>query len=323
MKLRETSFNLCFATLLVVLAGCSESPPSAQEASAPMDSLVSAEWLMARVGDPDLVVLDATVLVQSDAAANMEIVNGRASYEEGHIPGAGFAELMGELSAADAEFDFTLPSPQAFADAMGALGVGDETRVVLYDRMGMPWAGRVWWMLRWIGFDNAALLDGGLDAWTAAGGALSTEPVTRSPRTLSVKLRPELIANQDEVRASIEDDAIRLIDVLPEIHYRGEWTMYEQPGHIPGAINVPTSTLFDESGHFHEDEKLAELFGDDADARTITYCGGGIAASLDAFVMTRLGFTDAAIYDGSLEEWTATPDNPMDIDLEGFGGAGE
>ena len=84
---------------------------------------------------------------------------------------------------------------------MGALGVGDDTRVVLYDRMGLPWAARVWWMLRWIGFDNAALLDGGLDAWTAAGGELSNEPVPPTPRTLSVNLRPDLIADQAEVRA--------------------------------------------------------------------------------------------------------------------------
>jgi len=322
MKFHGNALTLFVVSWLVLLASCSEPmPPAAPEAAQqPMDSLVSAVWLREHLGDPDLVVIDATVVVQSDAAGNMEIVNGRASYEDGHIPGAAFADLLGELSDPDGEFEFTLPKPGEFAAAMAALGVGDDSRVVIYDRMGMPWAARVWWMLRWIGFDRAALLDGGLDAWTAAGGELSSEPVARSAGTLSVRLRPELIADQAEVRASIQDDTIDLVDVLPPIHYRGEWTMYERPGHIRGAINIPTSTLFDESGHFRPDDELAGLFGDDPDARTITYCGGGIAASVDAFVLTRLGFGNVAVYDGSLDEWTADPDNPMDIDLENFGG---
>ena len=89
--------------------------------------------------------------------------------------------------------------------------------------------------------------------------------------------------------------------------------MYDRPGHIPGAVNVPVTSLFDEAGHFRSDEELSVLFGGDPDSRTITYCGGGIAASSDAFVLTRLGFKDVAVYAASLEEWTANPDNPMDV----------
>lgn len=322
MRHLDRTLQLVVACGLAILVGCSEAPSTEEKPAEPqleMDSLVSAEWLMEHLGDPDLVVLDATVVVEADAAGNFRTVNGRASYEAGHIPGAGLADLAGELSDADAEFEFTLPSPEEFAAAMGALGVGDDTRVVLYDTMGMPWAARLWWMLRWIGFDNAALLDGGLNAWTAAGGELSTEPVTRPARVLSVNLRPGLIANQEEVRASITDDTVNLVDVLPAIHYRGEWTMYERPGHIPGATNIPTSSLFDENGLFRPAEELAPLVGEDHDSRTITYCGGGIAASVDAFIMTRLGFTDVAVYDGSLAEWTADPDNPLDVDLANLG----
>jgi thiosulfate/3-mercaptopyruvate sulfurtransferase len=140
--------------------------------------------------------------------------------------------------------------------------------------------------------------------------------VNRAARTLTVKLRPELIADQAEVRAAIDNQAVSLVDSLPEIHYRGEWTMYERPGHIPGAVNVPVTSLFDENGSFRADEELSALLAGDRAARTITYCGGGIAASADAFVLTRLGFTDVAIYAASLEEWTADPDNPMEVDLE-------
>jgi thiosulfate/3-mercaptopyruvate sulfurtransferase len=142
--------------------------------------------------------------------------------------------------------------------------------------------------------------------------------VSRTARTLTVNLRPALIADQEEVRASIDNDAVNLVDALPEIHYRGEWTMYGQPGHIPDAVNAPVTSLFDETGHFLSNQELSGLFAGDREARTITYCGGGIAAAADAFVLTRLGFTDVAIYAASLEEWTANPDNPMEIDLEDF-----
>lgn len=300
---------------LLVLGACSEST-----SPSPLpDTLVTADWLRQHIDDPDLVVLDATVIVEPDASGNLRAINGRASYESGHIPMAGFADLMGDLSDPDSPLQFGMPSPEQFAAAMGQLGVGDDTRVVLYDTMGSSWAARVWWMLRWIGFDRAALLNGGLSAWTAAGGSLSTGSVQRAPRSLTVTLRPKLIAHQEEVREAISDDAIRLIDALPPMHYRGEWAMYAQPGHIPGATNTPVSSLFDEAGHFRPDNELAALFGEGKNKRTITYCGGGIAASADAFALTRVGFEDVAIYAASLEEWTANPQNPMEVDLENFG----
>lgn len=308
-------------TGLALVAACSDSTPPADTGQQPepaMGSLVTAEWLMEHLDDADLVVIDATVVVEPDAAGNLQVVNGRTGYESAHIPGTQFADLLGELSDPDGEYEFDVPSPENFAAAMGALGVGDDSRVVIYDTMGMSWAARVWWMLRWIGFDQAALLDGGLNAWTAAGGELSDEPVIPVAQSLTVNLRPDLIAYQDEVRASMDSDTIYLIDALPGIHYRGEWTMYERPGHIPGAANVPVTSLFDEAGRFLPDDQLSQQFGSDKQARTITYCGGGIAAASDAFALVRLGYTDVAIYDGSLDEWTADPDNPMDIDLEDF-----
>ena len=304
---------------LAVLSACTASDDHADIASnidTSMDTLVSAAWLREHLDDPDLVLIDATVLVEPDGSGNLLTVNGRESYEAGHIPTAVFADFMGDLSDADSELEFAVPSPEQFAAAMGALGVGDDSRVVLYDTNSMSWAARVWWMLRWIGFDRAALLDGGLSAWTAEGGSLSTESATPTARTLSIKLRPELIADQDDVRASIEDDSVHLIDSMPEQHYRGEWAMYDRPGHITGAANVPVTSLFNETGEFRSHEELDALFESDRKTRTITYCGGGIAASADAFIMTRLGYTDVAIYAASLQEWAANPDNPMDVVLE-------
>jgi thiosulfate/3-mercaptopyruvate sulfurtransferase len=308
----------CLLAACVVPAAWSNSGAETQGTAPAMDSLVSAAWLEEHLDDADLVVLDCTVVIEADGGGGMRSLNGRARYDSGHIPTAGFADLLGDLSDRDSPFDFTLPSPEQFAAAMAQLGVDDDSRVVLYDASGSVWAARVWWMLRWIGFDRAALLDGGLNAWTAGGRPLSTEPVSRPAGQLSVNLRPELIADRDEVLASIDDDSVTLIDSLPPAHYRGETAMYERPGHIPGAVNVPVFSALDETGAYRSLDELASVFEGDRDGRTITYCGGGIAASSNAFVMTRLGFSDVAVYAGSLQEWTADPDNPMEIDLDSF-----
>jgi thiosulfate/3-mercaptopyruvate sulfurtransferase len=278
-----------------------------------METLVSAEWLSRHIDDPDLVVLDCTVLIEPDEDGGVRIVSGRDHFEAGHIPNAGFADLTGELSDGESTLSFVLPAPEQFAAAMSALGIDDQSRVVLYDANLSVWAARVWWMLRWIGFNRAALLDGGLAAWTDAGYSLDTGALHRPAGTLTLNLQPQLIAESEEVRASLGDAAVRLVDAMPEAHYRGDMAMYARPGHIPGAVNVPSSLLVDETGRYRSQDELEMLFGGNRDARTITYCGGGIAASSNAFVLSRLGFTDVAVYAGSLQEWAADPANPMEV----------
>jgi thiosulfate/3-mercaptopyruvate sulfurtransferase len=306
---------------LVVIFGCA-GPPSQPEittthepasSAALPDTLVTTEWLAEHLDDPDLVVLDCTVSVEQ-GENGLEVESGRAAYDAGHIPNAGFADLMGPLADPESPYQYAVPSPEEFAAVMGALGVGDDSRVVLYDASMSAWAARVWWMLRWIGFERAAILNGGLGAWKAEGRPLSTEPPGRPTRKLTPAPRPELIADRDEVIAAIDDPAVSLIDAMPEAHYRGEMTMYARPGHIPTAKNVSVMSLLDESGHYRPLEELAPLFDDDVDARVITYCGGGIAASSNAFVMTRLGYSDVAVYTASLQEWAADPANPMEVD---------
>lgn len=307
-----------------VMFGCAgpESHPEAtitqeKAPAAPMpDTLVTTQWLSEHLDDPDLVVLDCTVSV-TQGEDGFVIESGRAGFDAGHIPTAGFADLMSELADPESPFKYAVPSPEEFAAVMGALGVGDETRVVLYDASMSAWAARVWWMLRWIGFDRAAILDGGLGVWTAEGRPLSTEPSGEPTRRLTPAPRPELIADRDAVFAAIDDESVSLIDVMPEPHFRGEITMYARPGHIPTAKNVSVMSLLDESGRYRPQEELAALFGDDVDARAITYCGGGIAASSTAFVMTRLGYTDIAVYTGSLQEWAEDPANPMEVETSG------
>jgi len=281
-----------------------------------MDSLVTADWLNQHLNDPDLVVLDCTVLVEQDESGNFLSRSGIAEYDAGHIPTAGFADLKGVLADADSPLEFALPTPEQFAEAMGALGVGDDSRVVLYSAGNPAWAARVWWMLRWVGFDRAALLDGGLAAWTDAGYPLSTDLPARPPGKLTPKVRPEAVADREEVLAAIGSDAVTIVDVLPAAHYRGEMVMYARPGHIESAMNVPVTSLVDEKGRYRSPDELAALVGVDPHTRVITYCGGGIAASSAAFVMTRLGYPDVAVYTASLQEWAADPDSPMESEWD-------
>lgn len=275
-----------------------------------MDPVVDVGWLVEHLADPDLVVLDCSVVIEM-TSAGMTTISGRADYDAQHIPGAGFADLVVELSDTTQSIGFAVPSPGAFCEAMGSLGVGDDTRVVLYDASMSMWAARVWWMLRWVGFDRASVLDGGLTAWLHAGHAMSTDPSTQPNRTLIPAVRPELIADRHEVLAATEASGVLLVDTLPEAHYRGEMALYERPGHIPGAVSVPVFDLLDDAGRLQTIDHVAASHGGDTAGRTITYCGGGIAASLSALALTRAGYTDVAVYTASLQEWASDPNLPL------------
>ncbi len=268
-----------------------------------METLVTTEWLSQHLADPDLVVLDCSVFVSPEAAGDRRVVNGRGPYAAGHIPGAGFADLLGDLSDPDSPWMLALPAPERLCAVFGALGVGDDTRVVLYDAAGSIWAARVWWMLRWLGFDRAALLDGGQQLWVAEGRQLSAAAAAPTTRRLTPRVRPELVVDRDEVFAVLDQPAVCLVDALDSGSY--------QAGHIPGAINVDARELLDATGRFRPLTELASRFPADPTTRVITYCGGGIAAASDAFILTRLGFTNVAVYVTSLQEWAADPANPL------------
>ncbi len=278
-----------------------------------MSSLVSTTWLQQHLDDPDLVVLDCSVSTVQHEDGSFHNESGRALYEEAHIPGAAFADLKGDLCDPDSAVEFAIPEPAAFCQAMGRLGVGDDSRVVLYDSFLSAWAARVWWMLRWVGFDQAAILDGGFSAWTEEGRPVSGELPLRKPAQLTPKTRPGLIADKDEVMAAITDRKVTLIDTLPPVYYRGEERMYARPGHIPGAINLCGTDYLDDTGHYKPVNEVAGMLDLDSSERVITYCGGGILASVNAFVMTRLGYQDVAVYTASLQEWAADPANPMSV----------
>lgn len=283
----------------------------------PFESLVSPAWLADHLHDDDLVVLDVRVVFTAAGPTA-----ARDAYEAGHVPGAALADLPGALCDATSPMAFAMPTPQAFCAAMGRLGVSERSRVVLYDAcqhlpggaISSVWAARLWWMLRWVGFDQAALLDGGFDAWIDAGLPVREGVEQSTFRQLSPHVRPTLIADRDEVLAAIGHNEVALVDTLDADHFSGRTSMYRRPGHIAGALNRPVYDLYDSSGRFLPTARLVESFGDLGPGRIITYCGGGIAASAAAFAMTRAGLGDVAVYTASLQEWAADASNPMVTD---------
>jgi thiosulfate/3-mercaptopyruvate sulfurtransferase len=280
-----------------------------------MDALVSTSWLAAELGAADLRVLDCTVLLTPRQGGGYAVESGRAAWEAAHIPGSAFADLADDLSDPDSPLRFTLPTAARFAAAMGTLGVGDGHRVVLYDSRANMWAARMWWTLRAFGFDAAAVLDGGWRAWTAEDRPTSTEAPDWPPATFTARPRPGLFVGKDAVLDAVEHGRTCLVNALDRAQHRGETQPYARPGHITGSANVPAMELVDHATHRYLPlDDLRAAFADVAGRgdRVITYCGGGIAASSDAFVLHLLGHDDVAVYDNSLSEWAADPSLPME-----------
>jgi thiosulfate/3-mercaptopyruvate sulfurtransferase len=271
-------------------------------------SLVDAAELRAQLGDPGLRILDGTVLLDFPPGGGPPTVtSGRAGFDAGHVPGAVFADLIVDLSDPTSGLHFTVPSPERFADAISALGVRDDSRVVVYDQGRTMWATRLWWLLRYFGFDDVRVLDGGLPAWTAAGGELSTEPSAYPPGSFTPRPRPELLATTDDVLEAMSDGATCVVNALDEETYRA--------GRIPGSAHLAASALLDpDTGRVRPVRELRDVIDavvPDGGPAPIAYCGGGIAATLDVFALALAGRGDARLYDGSMSDWTADPSRPV------------
>ncbi len=239
-----------------------------------MDTLVTTGWLQDELGADDLVVLDCTVFLQMGDDGYVS-ESGLANFEAGHVPGARFADLNEALVDTTTKLRYAVPTPEYFGAAMEQLGVRDGSRVVLYDDNNSMWAARVWFMLRWIGFDNAALLDGGLKAWKAQGRPIEAGPaaVSAAPAgSLSLDPRPRMIADKDEVMAAMGDGGTCLIDSLPAAVFNGDVQPYARPGHIPGAINIAATAMVDkDTGLFRPEDEIRAMLPDRPEARTVAY----------------------------------------------------
>lgn len=278
-----------------------------------LEPLVDPGWLEERLDDSDLRVVDATVQVKLWPFPR--IVSGRRAFKRSHIPGGAFADLL-ELSDPNApSHTFTMPSAERFADYMGHLGIGDGVRVVLYDARENMWAARLWWMLRTFGFDDAAILNGGWSAWRLENRPVTSNPCAYPTAVFTPRPRPELIIGKEEVLSAIGDTSTCIVSALGRRQHCGERNEYGRRGHIPGARNVTAWQILDrETKRYRPIGELRELFRPMLETeRVITYCGGGIAASSDAFILHLLGHPNVAVYDGGLIEWCADRDLPLEL----------
>ena len=246
----------------------------------------------------------------------MRAESGRGDYLAGRIPGAVFADLIDDLSDPQSRFRFTLPDAARFGRAMGALGVSNDSAVVVYSGGTPHWAPRLWWMLKAFGHDRAAVLDGGWAGWKAEGRPTASGNETPAPAVFEARRRPGYFVGRAEVEAALADPGAVVLNSLTAEQHAGGGPHYGRPGRIAGSVNVPSRDLVDpETGALLPMARIRRQF-DEAGAlaaeRVVTYCGGGIAASLGAMALHLLGQENVAVYDDSLQAWARDPSLPME-----------
>jgi thiosulfate/3-mercaptopyruvate sulfurtransferase len=278
--------------------------------------LVGTQWLADHLADPHVRVLDGTThLPPLPDLSLYDVVSGRADFEKGHIPGAGFVDIEHELSTPHPRLHFMLPTAEAFAAAMGRLGIGNDTHVVTYATGNHWWATRLWWMLRVFGHDRVSVLDGGFQKWQSEGRPLETGALrAQAPRAFTARMRPEMVATREDILAAVGRGETCTVNALrPEQHAGTGGVHYGRRGHITGSVNIPALHHIRPDNTFRDADELRALFAPALAApEVLTYCGGGIAATSVALVLAMLGHERVKVYDNSLTEWAADPALPME-----------
>jgi thiosulfate/3-mercaptopyruvate sulfurtransferase len=287
---------------------------------APNDLITTAE-LADILNQPDLRLFDCTTYLEPAPEGSGQpylTLPGRHTFEAGHIPGADFLDLQGEFSDANTELRFMMPDVMLLERAFGGHGVSDGSRVVLYS-IGTPmWATRFWWMLKSLGFENIAVLDGGLDKWKLEGRPLETGPARGyPPATFIAKSKSGFFVDKHETLAATSEHGTVVVNALgPQFHRGLEPSRYGRPGRVPGSCNVSAATLLDPNTKafipLAEAEAKFQAQGITRDKRVVAYCGGGISATVDLFLLHRLGYDNLTLYDGSMGEWAKDASLPIE-----------
>jgi thiosulfate/3-mercaptopyruvate sulfurtransferase len=277
-----------------------------------MDSLVSTEWLAAEIGASDLRIVDCTRHLPDAGRDPL------AEYEGGHIPGAVFMDLA-DLVDSSSPIDNTLPPAEKFASRMQSLGLGDGSRIVLYDDSAVKTAARAWFMLKMFGAHDVALLDGGIAKWKAEGRPLAQGKETLRHRHFTAWQDDKDVRSKADMLANLHSKGEQVLDARSAARFTGE-DKDPRPnvaaGHIPGSKNLPYTALFNADGTFKDKAGLKAAFegaGIDLAKPVTTTCGSGITASVLLFAMNLLGKDDTALYDGSWSEWGADADTPKEL----------
>ena len=280
--------------------------------------LISAAQLLARLDDPALRIFDTTVDLVPKAGGGYAIASGRTAYDAAHIPGAGFIDVVEDLSDRSHRLNFMMPPEHQFVSRMSALGVGSGIEVVLYNSGPTWWATRVYFMLRAFGFDAVRVLDGGLDCWRLQDLPLSAEACRYPAAQFIVAARRALFVGKEEVLLATQTRGTHLLHALTAQQFSGEVPTYGRHGRIKGSVNVVARDLLDaRTQQFLPAAALRQKLAAAGllDGKpVIAYCGGGISATTDAFALELLGYSNVAIYDASMTEWGPDASLPMERD---------
>lgn len=260
--------------------------------------LIEADELKAKLNDSTLRIYDATIMFGMGLSPEelVKLPTAHAQYLSGHIPGAAFFDHE-KFSDMESDYEYILASDDILEAAIGEIGIGNQHEVVVYASNGiLATAARAWWLLRYAGVQNIRVLNGGLAAWKAAGGQVDTGDTSYPAVTFTANFNSAMFASKEEVQAAIEDASVRVENTLPQ-----EW--YDQE-HIPSSVCLPLTAISPDWSTLVPDDQLRETMKvPDDTQRIITYCGGGIAATVNAMVYLILGYENVAVYDGSLYEW--------------------
>ena len=284
-------------------------------------ALITTVQLAAVLSDPNLRLYDCTTYnepVPAGSDVPYRAVPGDKTFAAGHIPGADFLDLQGEFSDASSQHFYMMPDVAQLEAAFGRHGIDASKTIVLYSIGTMMWATRFWWMLRALGID-ALVLDGGFDKWKEEGRPVETgAPKGYPATTFKATPRAGLFIDKTTVLARIGDPATVIVNALgPQFHRGLEPSRYGRPGRVPGSVNVPAATLV------NADKTLTTLADAEAkfaaqgvtrDKSVICYCGGGISATIDLFLLAQLGFHELTLYDASMGEWARDPTLPIETD---------
>lgn len=272
--------------------------------------LVSTDWLLDHLKAPDVAILDASWhLPQAGRDARQEFLAVR-------IPGAQFFDID-ELADSTSLYPHMLPRPEKFSSRMRKLGVGDGKKVIVYDALGIYSAPRAWWMFRVFGKDDVAVLDGGLRKWKAEGKPVEDgEPATPQERHFTARYRSTLVSDRQDVLAALESGSVQIADARSAARFQGaepEPRAGVRRGHMPGARNLPYSSLIRDDGTMHTPADIEAQFrkaGIDPARPVITSCGSGITAAVLSLGLAHLQSSGHALYDGSWAEWGSIAELP-------------